>query len=88
MCDHLWTVVCSASRAETSSLRHNPVERCCLVNLSETSIRRLMVAYSSYHALRMDYRVMIDQAVASDNYDEVLETLRLLSLHFAGVYSS
>ena len=70
-CDTLWTIIVGCQSSRVDELDASPAARACLVNLSQSSVLRCTLAFKVYHALRMDYRHVVDQAVFTGNFQQV-----------------
>ena len=77
-CDPLWTAVISASKGNAEQLQESPRCRLCLQEPSLDRVRRLAIAFSTYHALKLANRETIDSCVASGDFTDV--QIKLLSL--------
>ena len=82
-CDPLWTLVCSASRADSSILRSSTALRLCLVDPCPESVARCVISFQSYHALRNTYATLIDDAVSSGDFIDVNLTAYEVLCEFA-----
>ena len=86
-CDHLWTLLVGCIAPVLSNLQNgrNDEElsgfRACLINVSPFSILMCMVAFKTYHALKMDYRSDIDKAIEIDDFNGVWNRAIELILH-------
>ena len=77
-CDPLWTSVISSAKCNVEQLQASPRARLCLENPSLDSARLLAVAFSTYHALKLANRGLVDSSVASGDF--YLVQIKLLYL--------
>ena len=82
-CDPLWTLVFSASRADSSILQSATAHKLCLIDPSPESVARCVIAYQSYHALRNTYSNVIDDAVSSFDFTPLVFTACEVMCEFA-----
>ena len=80
-CEHLWSLLLSVTHGSATALSDPPIRRACLDGISLWSILNCWYAFQVYHALKIERRRTIDQAVGSEVFDEVLDiALELLRL--------
>ena len=96
VCDVLWTLVIGISFPHIAYLCPCvppillPAYRACFHNADKMTIILLALAFKTYHAIKMDYRHLIDSAFLNHNFDEVLSTcidlIKLFSLDFPSLH--
>ena len=87
-CDILWTLINGCTSPQTHRILQNcPPDRrasirACLISVNPLTIMQCLVAFKTYHALRMDYRRIIDEAIFTGKYEEIWGTACDLVLYF------
>ena len=91
-CDTLWTIIIGSLNPLVSNLLQNldsssrAAQRLCLVNCSSRSISLCMIAFKVYHALKMDWRGLVDKAVLEEDFGDVWKVTLDLIAHFKGEF--
>jgi hypothetical protein len=78
-CCRLWTEVDIATGVDEDDLPDTAAQRMLLFGPSLVRARRLVVAYSVYHALKNGHLVTIQHAASSGDYGDVLVRTRALA---------
>jgi len=87
LCDHLWTLLIGCIVPRTSPLysstdpRVKVGIRLCLISPSPLNIALCMVAFKVYHAIKQDYRLEVNRAIALEDFQEILDIAHELILH-------
>ena len=82
-CDPLWTSVISSAKCTVEQLHVSPRVRLCLQNPSLESARLLTIAFSTYHALKLGNRQLVDSCIASGDFCPVQTKLLAVADAFA-----
>ena len=70
-CDILWTLIYAFTGCSLTNLSASPESRACFVDLSLWSVVNCWVAFQAYHAIKLHYRALIDEAEDCGDYREV-----------------
>ena len=82
-CDPLWTAVISSSKGREEQLQLSPLARLCLESPTLDRARQLTIAFSTYHALKLSHRDLVDACVSSGDFLSVQNKLMPLADAFA-----
>ena len=82
-CDSLWTAVISHTGSSVELLQSCPATKLGLHGSPVAWMRRVSVAFSCYHAIKLGHRDEVDSAVESGNPYQVHERL----MNYARVFS-
>ena len=82
-CDPLWTAVISSSNGSEEQLQLSPLARLCLESPTLDCARQLTVAFSTYHALKLAHRDLVDSCVGSGDFHSIQNKLVPLAAAFA-----
>ena len=83
-CEHMWTLISSCTNSPACSLATPLPQRICLVNPNRRDISRCVVAFNTYHALRNNHPLEIDNAVSSSDFTDLLLIACEVMRYFSG----
>ena len=74
-CRVLWKQI--ATNIECAEFRSGlePVQKACLVNPSLNDMKHIIVAFKTYHAIRLSHSEMVRAAINSENFRKVHELM-------------
>ena len=88
-CDILWTIAYGCTRPQIAnlycgrSIKEAAAQRVCLSRISSQSILMCTVVFKVYHALKLDYRAIIDKAVELNDFglvwDKVIDLVQIFA---------
>ena len=82
-CEPFWTIIISSLNMHQSWLQCSPAAKLCLTHISSHNLYLLGILFKTYHALRTDFEDLINKAVASQDFCDVLLKASFLAKLFA-----
>ena len=86
-CPILWNLVDSAINSPVLYAAPLPVQNCCFNNPSQDDLKRLAVAFKSYHAIRLSHPEVVRRALRSKEFESLHKLLLEYIHHFADEFS-
>ena len=81
-CTRFWSGICSASNLSLELIQVDPLIKLCLLSPSELWAVLMVVAFQSYHAIKMEHRASVQNAVDTDNWHKTACLLSDCASHY------